>query len=128
MSFSLGMFPKSVNHMYTHSRFSTRLQPWVHEFRAEVKTSIERTGVEWKPKGVTSAVVLFRSPVWVTAESKIRKMDVDNKIKPIFDAIEQATGQPDENYWDYHPFKVPAKRQSLTVYLFDLGDVVEYFY
>lgn len=125
-SFSVEKLPGSVNHMKPYK--SHRLAEWVHVFRKDVKDSMFRSGIVWYPKGVTSAVVLMASPLWITKESKVRKFDADNRIKPIFDAIEHATGQPDENHWNFHVFKVPSKHEKLTVYLFDLGDVVEYYY
>lgn len=125
VSFSVDKLPGSVNHMKPYR--SHRLADWVYEYRAMIKTAIEQAGINWAPTGVSSAVILMASPLWVTLESKIRKFDIDNKLKPLFDAIEHATGQPDENHWSFHVFKVPAKKEKLTVYLFDQGDVVEYY-
>lgn len=129
--FSVNELPKSVNHMYKYMGRNRRLDKWVLEFRQSIKTVLtptDQSAEPWKPSGVAAAIIVMRSPLWLTAKSTVRKMDADNKIKPIFDAIEKATGYPDENHWDFHVFKVPSKTQKLTVYLFDLGEVMEYYY
>ncbi len=83
---------------------------------------------QWKPTGVTAALILFETPLWLTAKRLVREMDVDNKVKPALDAVQQATDIPDELYWQLHVFKVLSKRPRTYFFLFDLGDVVEYYY
>lgn len=125
-SFSVEKLPGSVNHMKPYR--SHKLAAWVEVFRQDVKNAIVKASIKWQPSGVTAAVILMYSPMWVTKESRVRRFDADNRIKPVFDAIERATGQPDENHWNFHVFKVPSKRERLMVYLFDLGDVIEYYF
>lgn len=124
--FSLDSLPGSVNHMKPYR--SHRLAEWVGVFRQDVRNAMVKAGIDWKPTGVTAAVIAMSSSLWLTKEARVRKFDADNRIKPIFDAIEHATGQPDQNHWSFHVFKVPSKRERLTVYLFDLGTVVDYYY
>lgn len=128
VSFVVDTLPISVNHQYVHTRFNTRLKPEVHEFRARVKQSMGEKAARWKPIGTTAAVVVMQSPYWITKKRRIQRMDADNKIKPIFDAVEECTGAEDERHWNFHVFKIYSKRERLNVYLFDLGDVVEYYY
>lgn len=127
-SFSVDSFPMSLNHQYIRGKNNTYLDPSVKVFREKVKVAMEKDPIVWSPTGVISAVILFYGPKWLTKEHKIRRMDIDNKVKPIFDAIEKATGFPDENVWDFHVFKIPCREEELKIYLFDLGDVVEYYY
>lgn len=121
-TFEVAKLPGSVNHMKPFK--SHRLAPWVGEFRQEVKNAMP---LDWKPTKLTTAVILFYSKLWLTAEAKVRKMDCDNRVKPIFDAIQLACDHPDENNWAFHVFKAPAKRDRLRVWLFEMGDVVEFF-
>lgn len=132
-----GLLPLSLNHQTKRillrlkggmTRASEALKPEVHHFRKRTELSIGTRKVQaWKPTGVTAAVVLFESPVWVTQELKVRKEDADNKLKPALDAAARATGVPDELHWHVHAFKVPSKKTRTIVYLFDLGDQVDYY-
>lgn len=124
--FSFDKIPKSVNHQYIHTRHNTRLNPQVFEFRRIVKDALAKSNIVWKPSGMSAAVILLMSPLWVTKTRFIRKMDADNRVKPIFDAIEQCTGSEDERHWNFHVFKILSKEERVIVYLFDLGDVVDY--
>jgi hypothetical protein len=109
-------------------RPSEALKEEVHEYRARVARAIDEIKRKaWRPVGVTAAVVLFESPTWLTQEMRVRKEDCDNKIKPALDAAALATGIPDELHWQVHAFKVASKRIRTIVYLFDLGNVVDYY-
>ena len=78
--------------------------------------------------GVTAAVILLESQFWLTQKREIREKDADNLVKPILDAVQNATEVPDELHWQLHVFKLPSKWNRTTVYLFDLGDLVEFYY
>ena len=127
LAFSLNTLPKSVNHQYGHSGKGVWLVPEVHEFRRKLTEAIGARGTKWKPKGVVAAVIFLESPLWVTQRREVRKMDCDNKVKPIFDAIQEATGAPDEAVWAFHVFKMASKKTRTSVYLFDLGDLINYY-
>ncbi len=126
LTFSLNELPTSVNHQYAHSRFSTRLVPEVKTFRTFVALAMGYSRTTWKPKGATCAIIFLESPLWLTMERKVRQMDADNFVKPIFDAYQEATNVPDELMWEFHVYKVASKRSRTTVYMFDLGDVVDF--
>jgi Holliday junction resolvase RusA-like endonuclease len=139
-SFSVPTSPLSLNHQYFHKFFprkskrgnvvmtpSKALKPEVLDFRAIVKSALRAAKVEWRAPGTSAAIILFESPVWLTAEHRVRKQDCDNLVKPLFDAIELGSGVRDECHWEFHVFKVVSKRVRTIVYLFDLGDVVEFF-
>lgn len=85
-------------------------------------------GKGWHPTGVTAAVVLFETPQWLTKKWTVRQKDVDNLVKPVFDAVEEAVHIPDERHWEIHAYKIASKKVRTIVYLFDLGDVIDYFY
>lgn len=124
-SCSVDVLPKSVNHQYIHTRFNTRLDPDVYAFRLLVHQAMLRE--KWKPTGLTASILIFESPLWLTKKNTVREMDVDNRVKPTLDAIEKCTATPDELHFQLHVFKIPSKRTRTTVYLFDTGDVTEYY-
>lgn len=127
IAFEIPEIPQSVNHQYTHTRFNTRLTAKAKSFRAIVQSAMGPLRWEWRPTGVTAAVLVYVSPHWITKEHKIRKMDADNRVKPVFDAVERATQIPDERHWEFHVYKAVGKREHVKVFLFDLGDVVTYY-
>lgn len=127
IGFDIPGLPQSVNHQYIHTRFNTRLTPKATSFRTVVTSAIGRARFEWKPTGVTAAVLLFVSPHWVTKKLTVRKMDADNRVKPVFDGIERATQVPDELHWEFHAYKVLGNKERVRVFLFDLGDVLTYY-
>lgn len=128
-----GPLPLSLNHQKKRVCFkrggklvqSEALKPEVHEYRELVKNAIGPKKADWRPIGVTAAVVLFESPVWLTKAFTVRVEDADNKIKPALDAAALATEVPDELHWQVHCFKIPSKQTRTIVYLFDLGAVVD---
>lgn len=136
--FQVDGLPISVNHMYDRVAYrkaggkglgvATKRSSELDDFRLQVRQALAFSRWDWKPTGPTAAILFFESPHWVTKERKVKAMDADNRVKPTFDAVEQATDTPDELYWHHHVFKVASKRSRTTVYLFDLGDVVEYYY
>ena len=139
-SFSVPGTPLSLNHQYGHKpafrktkkgklmmTMTKYLKEEVGDFRGLVQASLLRAKVEWKPKGVTAVVIIFESPAWVTQEHRVRKVDVDNKVKPTFDAISKGSGVDDSMHWESYTYKVLSMSERTICYLFDLGDIVEYF-
>lgn len=126
-SFAVNQLPPTVNHNYHHTRFSTRLTDEAKAFRDLVGLSmgVHKTG--WKPRGVVMAMLFFESPFWITKKHTTRDMDCDNRVKPLLDAIQYATGVPDNTNWEFHVWKIPSKLTRTTVYLFELGDLVEWY-
>ena len=148
ISFSVDGLPMSLNHQYDETlvfcskddpgafqdkrgrwrRRGKSLKPQALEWRRILLETLGAKRWSWKPTGITAAVLLFQSPRWLTARRMVRQEDADNKVKPAFDAIESATTIPDELHWQFHVFKVLSKRARTTIFLFDLGDIVEYHY
>lgn len=144
LSFALNDSPISLNHQYDHTQYrkkifnpktkkfeirtfgGKKLKQEVHDFRAWVLEAIGAARFTWKPTGPLCCYILFQSPSWITKERKVRQKDADNKVKPLLDAIEQAIETPDELVWETHTFKILGPKERTIVYLFDLGDVVEY--
>lgn len=136
--FRVNMLPKSLNKMYLKGRSfknkqgqqktTFRLHPDIETFRVEVCQAMGIKRWQWKPTGVTAAVILLESQFWLTQKREIREKDADNLVKPILDAVQNATEVPDELHWQLHVFKLPSKWNRTTVYLFDLGDLVEFYY
>lgn len=127
MRFEIPELPQSVNHQYIHTRQNTRLTPKAAMFRTITHYAMGSKRMQWKPTGVTAAILIYVSPHWITKEHKVRKMDADNRVKPVFDAVERATQIPDERHWEFHVYKAVGKRERVEVFLFDLGDVVTYY-
>ena len=98
------------------------------EFRQLVWACMPHSVRSWKPDGMLSAVIIIQSPNWVTKEMHIRVTDIDNRVKPVLDAIEQATGISDERYWSVSCHKVCGKRDMTVIYLFSIGDVCFYHF
>lgn len=107
---------------------SHRLRQEVIDWRIVVMEAMGELRWKWKPTGVTAAMLLFESPYWITGRRTIREMDADNKTKPALDAVQHATEVPDELHWQIHVFKLLSKRQRTTIFLYDLGDIVEHYY
>lgn len=106
---------------------SNRLKPRVMDWRLIVMETMGAARFEWRPTGVTAAILLFESNEWLHKNRKVRAKDADNLAKPAFDAIQFATETPDDLHWEFHVYKVLAQRPRTTVMLFDLGDVVDFY-
>jgi hypothetical protein len=148
LNFKVDGLPLSLNHQYdqtlpyckedTPGAFqdkagrwrvrSTKLKADAMDWRLVLMEAMGTDRWKWKPTGVTAAILLLETPYWLTQKRLVREMDADNKTKPIFDAVQYATETPDELHWQFHVFKVLSKRQRTTIFLYDLGDVVEYYY
>lgn len=154
LKFTVDGLPPSLNHMYekgegagyvkagTPGAFQDKRGRWrkkgvgaSHRLKKEALdwrlVTMEAMGPlrwQWKPTGVTAAILMFESPYWLNGKRQVREMDADNKAKPALDAVQHATEIPDELHWQLHVFKVLSKRQRTTIFLYDLGDVIEYYY
>lgn len=127
MNFFVDALPTTVNHSHFHVNNRRILKPEVHAYRKLVGVALGPKRMTWRPTGAVGAVIFFESPNWVTKKLEIREVDVDNRIKPLFDAIKELTGVPDETNWQFSVFKIASKKTRTLVYLFDLGDVVEIY-
>lgn len=124
LSFSANDLPPTVNHMYIHDRGKRILSAEARAFRELVALSLG--GKTWRPRGPVMAMVFFESPHWITKRHTLRDMDGDNRLKPLFDAIQAATGSNDSANWQIHAWKVASARTRTTVYLFALGDLIDW--
>lgn len=124
-----GAFQTKRGRWVKKSQFmNQRLRPEVLHWRESVALAMGSLKESWRPSGITAAIILIESPYWLTARRTVRQQDLDNKLKPLIDAIQHATNVVDELHWQLHAFKVLSKRQRTTIFLYDLGDVVEYYY
>jgi Holliday junction resolvase RusA-like endonuclease len=126
LSFAVNCLPPTVNGMYTHTRFNTRLTKETKDFRTLVRFAIGANRFGFKNGGTVAVMMFLESPKWLTLKHTVREMDADNRVKPTLDAIKEAVGVPDETNWELHVWKVASKQTRTTVYLFDLGDVVDF--
>lgn len=127
LSFSITKLPPTVNHMYKRSRGKTYLSEEAVVFRNQVCFALNKQSGHFKTNSIFSIILLFESPKWVTKKSTVREMDADNRIKSMLDAIQQSIGLQDERIWEIHCWKIASKVEKTTVYLFELGDVVDFY-
>lgn len=133
INFNTAALPLSLNNDKYHGRnkktgrFFKSTKPAQSAFYQMVNYALVSKKHQWKPTGATAAIIFFESKNWATLKHTIRKQDVDNKVKPTFDAIEKATGIGDERHWHFHTFKVQSKYNRTWVWLFDLGDIIEVY-
>lgn len=128
MSLAVASLPPTVNHMYvTGARGQRRLSQETLDFRELVALAVGSRRFTWKPTGAVTAVAFFLSPHWVTKRHELRDMDVDNRLKPLFDALQAATGVPDYTNWEIHCYKVASSATRTVVYLFDVGELIDVY-
>lgn len=96
MRFRLPGLPPSVNQMYAGKarRFKSG------KFKAWEKLALLVIPKEEVPSNsLCSFRVIFVSPRWKTKVGKIRKMDVDSRVKAIMDATFKKLGVDDSLVW-----------------------------
>lgn len=123
----MNLLPPTVNGMYTHTRFATRLSEETLIFRDMASIAIGSQKFHFKTGGIVAGMIFIESPHWITLKHTLREMDLDNRIKPLFDAVKHALGLADETNWEFHVYKVQSKNTRTTVHLFDLGDIVDFY-
>jgi Holliday junction resolvase RusA-like endonuclease len=126
LSFAVSMLPPTVNHAYIYTRYNARLSEEYKFFKVVVAQTVKLTNPLFKISHTACVMMLFESPRWITKKHTIREMDLDNRIKPMLDAIKESINSPDETNWELHAYKIASKREQTTVCIFDLGDVVNY--
>lgn len=117
--------PRSLNHQYLSGRGGRKyLDPKVRDYRKDVLTRIVES-VGWRPTGKVAALIVL-STQWVKKDGTIRETDIDNRVKALLDALQEAiTGFQDHSVWEFAAFKQHTLQgESTIVYLFDLGDLV----
>lgn len=127
MTFCVPELPPTVNNLYANVGKKRVLSKDGRDFKKVVAVEIGAKKATWKPKGMVMALIFYQSPHWVTKRDTIRDMDGDNRVKALFDAIQDCTGIPDFTNWEFHCYKVASAHTRTTVYLFDLGDVVQWY-
>lgn len=124
MSFSVPLLPPTVNHQYAHQGGRRILTDEARAFREIVAIAV--AGRPWVPRCPVMAMVFLESPHWITKRHTLRDMDCDNRLKPLFDAIQNGTRAPDCTNWEIHSWKVASAFTRTTVYLFALGDLIDW--
>lgn len=128
LSFAVPSLPPTVNHMYVQgARGGRRLSQETLDFRQLTAIAIGAQRFTWRPTGAVTALVFYLSPHWVTKRHELRDMDADNRLKPLFDAVQEATGVPDYTNWEIHCYKVASSVTRTVVYLLDLGDLIDVY-
>lgn len=127
-AYSLPFLPTSINdakHLGSRGGWHNYVAPATAAFYSNHSLSLAGRRNDWKPKGTTAAVIVFEaSKLWMTKEQRIRKADVDNRVKVLFDAISKTTDTDDCTHWSEHFFKLVGRRDATHVWLFDRGDLV----
>lgn len=129
LHFQVDGLPMSLNHQYKKNKNGGfRLDPKILDYRMRVCEALGLRRFNFNKTSTYAAVLLLESPLWLTSKREVRQMDADNRVKAILDSCEHAMDLPDELCWNHSVFKVQSKRERTTVYLFDLGDIVEHYY
>lgn len=127
ISFSVDTLPPTANDLYRYGKRSVWLSKEVKTFREWVNIAIGLQKHYKKFNGVVCVLMFVESPYWITKKNTVKKMDLDNRIKSTLDAIKLSIGFPDETNWEIHAWKIPSKKTRTTVYLFDLGDLIDFY-
>lgn len=127
LHFSVPYIPPSLNHNLKRTKTGFAKRGRVDQWQIEVMQAMGPLRHTWKPTGVTAAVLVIYSPLWLTLRRTVAKRDADNPVKATFDAIQQATEVPDELHWKFSVEKALAKRTRTSIWLYDLGDLVDYW-
>lgn len=131
--FKIGDLPLSLNQQYDFVwKFKKgggrvagqKLKDEVHLFRNRISRLISRK--QWNPQGIVAMVVVFYHP-WITQELTVREKDDDNLLKPLRDAIQEASGMNDKMIWQTHMFKANCQQSGFRVWLFDLGTKIDLY-
>ena len=127
LCFGVDVLPPTSNHMYLrNSSGRSRLSDEAVTFRQLVNYAIGHQKHVFTCRGTACLLYLMESPFWVTKEHVVRDMDVDNRTKAMADAIMHSIQVTDSTNWEIHQYKVASKKTRTTVYLFDMGDLVQF--
>lgn len=127
MSFAVNGLPPTTNHDKGQAFGRKFLTKDTKLFRDKVAFTIGHQKFTFKTGGTVCALVFLESPNWVSGKLTLNRMDGDNRIKPLFDAIQNHILKPDEINWEHHVYKVASKNKRTTVYMIDLGDLVDFY-
>lgn len=135
LELSVDMLPPSANKLYEKSvRFSVKSNKNVihhsnhndvEVFRAFITTLCRKRNLKFLPIGTVAVVVELYSDSWLNKDRTVKKIDSDNMLKPLMDALQVALGFPDEMVFYHHLFKcVHPKQKGVRVTLFDTSPIV----
>lgn len=127
LSFSISKLPPTVNRMYERGLRNTYLSKEAQLFRKQVCIALSGQKGIFLNDSVHTIMIFFESPSWITKKATVREMDCDNRIKALLDAIQHAIGLKDEKIWEIHCWKVASRSEKTTVYLFEMGDVIDFY-
>lgn len=92
--------PPTVNHIYIHTRYGTRLHPTAAAYRDEAIARIrEATGGGWWHVGLCYVLT-----VRITFANEKRPRDLDNCLKLLIDALANGLGFNDRQIVELHAY------------------------
>lgn len=92
--------PPTVNHIYIHTRYGTRLHPTAAAYRDEAIARIrEATGGGWWHVGLRYVLT-----VRVTFANEKRPRDLDNCLKLLIDSLANGLGLNDKSITEIHAY------------------------
>lgn len=118
---SVPALPLSANAMWRKMPFGMVLHPDAKTYRKMIEMAIGTAKDQVLPLVSDSfgVIIFLESAGWLTAKGKTGRKDVDNRIKPVLDAMVEAVGEDcDHNCWDVHAFKLTGKEDRTTIYLY----------
>lgn len=78
-----------------------------------------------KVRGTCAIILAVESALWIKQDNTVRQMDIDNKLKSPIDAFKTEFASGDHQAWETLIFKVQSKRERTTVWVFEMGDIVD---
>ena len=135
--FTIDLIPPTSNHIWKTDfrRKTTYLTKEAKQFRSLVGQELNwrKKVPSWvcNPSGSVSLIAIFESSMWLPKNSKkaidiALMIDADYRIKSISDAIGSAVGYPDHRAWEVHAFKLYSTIERTHVFIFDLGQNIDY--
>lgn len=130
LKIELSMLPPSANKLYDKSTYknyktgfsavSVQLSPDQVVFRIKLRNEMVNKKLSFKPTGVIYSIVELGSDEWLNKDKTVKEKDLDNMLKPLFDAFKEAYHVPDELIFAVFAFKTYCEGESLRVRFFDL--------
>lgn len=129
LSLELSELPPSANQLYEKSAYkyhktqnyavAVQLDPKQVAFRIRLRNNMVNNRLEFKPKGVMYVVVDLVTEEWLNKDFTAKQKDLDNMIKPLFDAFQEAYRVPDELVFAAFVFKSYGPEKT-SVKFFDV--------
>lgn len=131
--FKIPDLPPSLNHQYVRyknkvtGRAGQCLTKKAQSFR-DVADIILRTKRHlFKNNGLMASVILLEGDCWITKDLRPKEADSDNMVKPVHDSLQVPFKFKDQEIWETFCCKCASNKNNVWVWLFDIGNDVQYY-